>query len=168
MDTATGDGLTTDFQLTNSPIYDSANLKAYIDGNLEAGLTLDADAGLVIFAAPPANLSKVEIKYKFSLLSDADITEILGQYDAVTDDGAPKLAAADCLDIIATSEALIQKRIKMLDLSTDGPAVADSLRKHAQTLREQVYKEPSYDIAEQVLDEAGFVEKLTKDWWRGL
>jgi hypothetical protein len=47
------------------------------------------------------------------------------------------LAAAQALDTIATNEALVQKRITLLDLSTDGPATAAALRAHAKALREQ-------------------------------
>jgi hypothetical protein len=52
--------------------------------------------------------------------------------------GAVKLAAAQALDAIASNEAMVSKRIKTLDLQTDGPAVAKSLREHASALREQV------------------------------
>jgi len=48
-----------------------------------------------------------------------------------------KRAAADALDAIASSEALVSKKIRTQDLATDGPAVADSLRKHADRLRVQ-------------------------------
>lgn len=54
------------------------------------------------------------------------------------EDGSVKLAAAQALDAIASNEALVSKRIKTLDLQTDGPAVAESLRDHATALREQV------------------------------
>jgi len=51
--------------------------------------------------------------------------------------GRVRRAAATALDTIATSEALISKRIKTLDLTTDGPAVAEALRRHAERLREE-------------------------------
>ena len=51
--------------------------------------------------------------------------------------GRVRRAAAMALDTIATSEALISKRIKTLDLTTDGPAVAKALRDHAQRLRDE-------------------------------
>ena len=44
-------------------------------------------------------------------------------------------AAAQALATIATSEVLLQKKIKDRDYSTDGPAVADSLLKQAAALR---------------------------------
>lgn len=46
-------------------------------------------------------------------------------------------AAADALDAIADSETLVSKVIRTQDLNTDGSKVADSLRKHADRLRQQ-------------------------------
>lgn len=48
-----------------------------------------------------------------------------------------KRAAADALDAIASSEALLSKKITTQDRATDGPAVAAELRKHAIQLRAQ-------------------------------
>ncbi len=48
-----------------------------------------------------------------------------------------KLAAAQALDIIASSEALVAKVIRTQDLSTDGPKTAAELRQHARALRAQ-------------------------------
>jgi len=48
-----------------------------------------------------------------------------------------RLASALALEVIARSEVLIQKKIKLLDLTTDGPAVAKELRASAKLLREQ-------------------------------
>jgi hypothetical protein len=45
------------------------------------------------------------------------------------------IAAAHLVDLIASNEAMISKKIKTEDLATDGPAVADALRKHALALR---------------------------------
>jgi hypothetical protein len=83
-----------------------------------------------------------------------------------------KLAAADALDAIASSQALIQKKLKVLDLETDGPALAKALRDHAISLRKQVFSqdfdEPTFDIAEQINDGPGFSEKVLKDFLRGM
>lgn len=51
--------------------------------------------------------------------------------------GSVKRAAADALDAIASSEALVSKVIRTQDLQTDGSKVADALRKHADSLRTQ-------------------------------
>lgn len=53
------------------------------------------------------------------------------------EDGSVKRAAAQALDVIADDEALTSKAIRTQDLQTDGPKVADSLRKRATSLREQ-------------------------------
>lgn len=51
--------------------------------------------------------------------------------------GSVKRAAATALEAIASSESLVSKVIKTQDLSTNGPAVAADLRKHAASLRAQ-------------------------------
>lgn len=51
--------------------------------------------------------------------------------------GRVKRAAAQALDIIATSEVLISKVIRTVDLQTDGAKVAAELRARAASLREQ-------------------------------
>ena len=50
-------------------------------------------------------------------------------------------AAADALDAIATNEALLSKKLTTQDRATDGPAVADALRKHAVALRGRAKEE---------------------------
>jgi len=62
------------------------------------------------------------------------------------------LAAAMALETIAASEALVQKKIKLLDLTTDGPAVATSLRAAAKILREQSDNESYVDWSEMSLN----------------
>lgn len=69
--------------------------------------------------------------------------------------GSILLAAATALDTIASSEALITKKIQVLDVQTDGPAVARSLRDHAKSLRDQFNQDDivgAFDIAEVVYD----------------
>lgn len=48
-----------------------------------------------------------------------------------------KRAAAQALDVIADDEALVGKVISVEGASTNGAAVADSLRKRSASLREQ-------------------------------
>lgn len=68
-----------------------------------------------------------------TLLSDEQINAFVRM-----EGGNVKLAAAQALDAIASSEALISKKITTVDgASTDGPAVAAELRQRAQALREQ-------------------------------
>lgn len=68
------------------------------------------------------------------------------------EDGNVKLAAAQALDAIASNEAMVGKVIKTQDLSTDGPKVADALRKHALVLREQAAADDEgfFDIVDYV------------------
>lgn len=51
-------------------------------------------------------------------------------------EGSTRLAGADALMAIATTEVLLAKKIRTQDLSTDEPAVAEALRKQAQGLRD--------------------------------
>jgi hypothetical protein len=66
------------------------------------------------------------------LLSDDQIDAFLS-----IENSRVKRAAALALEAIATSEVLISKKIRTLDLQTDGPAVAAELRAQAKQLRDQ-------------------------------
>jgi hypothetical protein len=58
-----------------------------------------------------------------------------------------RMAAAEALETIATSEALTLKVIKLLDLSTDGAKLMDTLMKRAEKLREQAESnEEDFDV----------------------
>lgn len=63
-------------------------------------------------------------------------------------EGAVLLSAARALEVIAANEVMVQKRIQILDLRTDGPAEADALLKIAEKMR------ASFDELES--DDAGF------------
>jgi hypothetical protein len=67
------------------------------------------------------------------IFSDAEIDALLALENANV-----RLAAAAGLDAIASNEALVSKKIKSQDMSTDGPAVAKELRERATELRRQV------------------------------
>jgi len=73
------------------------------------------------------------------------------------------LATAQALDTLASTEALILKKISILDLSTDGPAVAAELRARATELRSQAYDGDDNlpDWAELVLDPHTFDERVS-------
>lgn len=83
------------------------------------------DAGRVRLLAADTDTSN-------PLLQDADITAMLEM-----EGGSVKRAAAQALDTIASSEALVSKKIRTQDLQTDGPAVAAELRARAVALRQQ-------------------------------
>lgn len=59
------------------------------------------------------------------------------QYQSLIDAnaGSLRLAAADALEIMATSEVLVSKKIRTKDLATDGPAVSAELRALAERHR---------------------------------
>lgn len=84
------------------------------------------------------------------LLADTDpeqfvlTDEQLEGYLAIEDHNL-KRAAATALDAIASSEALLSKKIRTQDRQTDGPAVADALRKHAAALRARADAEETQD-----------------------
>jgi hypothetical protein len=71
-----------------------------------------------------------------------------------------RLAAALALETMASSEAFITKRIRLLDLTTDGPAVAAELRKRAESLRSQEDEDGEFDYAEWVLDAGTLDERI--------
>lgn len=73
-----------------------------------------------------------DVREDHHIFEDEEITAFL---DLAGD--AVLLAAAQALDTIADDEALTSKAIRSQDIQTDGPKVADSLRKRAQSLREQ-------------------------------
>ena len=66
------------------------------------------------------------------MFTDDQLAELI-----VRNHNSTLMGAAAALDIIASSEALLSKRISSQDLVTDGPAVAKSLREHADRLRAQ-------------------------------
>ena len=66
--------------------------------------------------------------------------------------GNVRRAAADALDTIATSEALVSKAIRTQDLQTDGAKVAAALRAHAATLRQLADTADDSDAGWDVID----------------
>jgi len=67
------------------------------------------------------------------------------------------LAAAMALETIASNQVMVLKVITVMDLQTDGAAVARALREHAKSLREQATQADAasgeaFDIAEMTVD----------------
>jgi len=93
-----------------------------------SGFTLDptTDIGMVRTIVQDKNIEQ-------ALFSDAEITALLS-----LNANDVRLASAAALDILASSQAVILKVIRLLDLSTDGAAVARALREHANQLRADV------------------------------
>lgn len=81
--------------------------------------------------------------------------------------------AALALETMASNEAYVSKRIEILDLKADGPAVATALMKRAAELRAQADRDEqgeaggAFDIAEMVVDDFTARERLAKEWLRG-
>ena len=74
------------------------------------------------------------------IISDPDGPDALLDESAIAafvdlNGGNLRLAAADALDAIATSEALVSKKIRTQTLTTDGPAVSAELRALADRQR---------------------------------
>ena len=78
-------------------------------------------------------------------------------------------AAAQALDTIAASEALVQKVIKTMDVQTDGAKLAEALMKRAKALRDQaagldVDEDDQFAVAEFADPVFGQREFLTRHW----
>jgi hypothetical protein len=150
---AEGDGVVLSYQLDNAPVFEST-INAFVDGVLQTlttDYTVDEATGLIHFVAPPADGAVIVVTYEFALLHDDDI-----QFFLDLNDDNVRRAAADALDTIASSEVLIQKRITLLDLKTEGDGVAKSLREHAKRLRDadneaSAENDTLFDYAEMAL-----------------
>jgi hypothetical protein len=94
------------------------------------------------------------------IFQDADIDAFI----SMALDNNVKRAAAQALLSIAANEVYVQKRIRILDLSTDGPAEAEALRKMAEDLMAQAEIEEvdgAFDWAEMV-----FPTNANEFWWK--
>lgn len=95
------------------------------------------------------------------VFSDEEIQAFLDQ------GGTVFKATALALMTLATNEALVQKRIRLLDLSTDGPAVAAALNAKAKEyLALDAEAGEGFSYAEWVVDEFSRREKAIKDAMR--
>lgn len=101
---------------------------------------------------PPATEEQSDVRL---LIADTDptnrffSTREIARFLALNPDSVRR-AAAQALDVWAANEAMVSKKIRTQDLSTDGPAVADALRKSAAELRRQA------DQGEGDADSVGF------------
>jgi len=120
-------------------------------GNYEAELTVTISAGvikserfIITVLGKPAGFTldeTTDIGAVRMIIQDKDIEQALFSDAAIMkllslngDD--IRLASAAALDIMASNQAMILKVIRLLDISTDGAAVARTLREHANQLRE--------------------------------
>jgi hypothetical protein len=81
-----------------------------------------------------------------------------------------KKAAALALEIMASDEAYVQKAIRLMDLTTNGPATAAALMSRAKLLRDQADAEAAaastvgeFDIAEWVVNDFSGRERVEKE-----
>ena len=77
-----------------------------------------------------------------------------------------KQAAALALETMASDEAYVQKAIKLMDLSTNGPAVAEALLKRAAMLRAQADAEAEDALGDDEFDYAEWVTNDFSGWER--
>lgn len=70
----------------------------------------------------------------------------------VIETGSVKRAAAQALEAIAVSEALVSKVIRTQDLQTDGSKVATALMARATALRTQAEDDEDHEAGWQVID----------------
>lgn len=97
------------------------------------------------------------------LFSDAQIAAVNGLALSL------KFAAADLLDAIATNEAYVAKKIRTESLQTDGPAVANAIRIHAENLRSQAKMElERSDLAGDMMEIVDFNPAPTQEDYREL
>ena len=87
-----------------------------------------------------------------AVFSDEEITAFLAM-----EGGRVKRAAAACLETMASSEAYVSKAVRLLDLATNGPAVAASLMARAAELRRQ-------DALDEMSDEGGNAGFEVSEW----
>lgn len=76
-----------------------------------------------------------------------------------------KLAAAQALDVIADDELLTAKVVSTDTGSTNGAAVADSLRKRAESLRKQVVDGVGETEDDAVFELIPIVPDTVPLWW---
>ena len=75
-------------------------------------------------------------------------------------------ASAMALDTWASNQALVLKKVTLLDVNTDGPAVAKAMREHAALLREQAYMtstDAGFEIAEMALGHFSWREQVENE-----
>lgn len=86
--------------------------------------------------------------------------------------GNVRRGAALALETMASNEAYVLKRITLLDLTTDGPAVAKELRARAESLRaladrdDQAEDGGAFDIAEMAVDAFTSRQRFVNEWLR--
>lgn len=126
----------------------------------------DTSAGRVRLLIADTNVANEATR----LFSDAEIEAFLDL------EGSIYLAAALALESLASSEVMIQKRIKLLELTTDGPAQAKELRAIAagwraratELVEEEIDEDATgFAIAELAITPSQRHDVITNGWLRG-
>ena len=118
---------------------------------------LDTDTGALVCTPHLDQGQRLFIPYQTTLISDDQIQACLDQEDDVV-----ALALAGALELVAAQETLVQKMIRIADLSTNGPAVARVLLERAAKIRERA-EEGAFAIAEVPMDEFADREMYFRD-----
>src|SRR3972149_1790443 len=98
-----------EFQVPNFPIVPDSQV-VRVDGTSKTegtDYTMDDEIGLLTMTSAPSGSQTVIITYKYTLLTDIQLQSFLD-----LESGDVKLAAADALDSIASTQALILKVMK--------------------------------------------------------
>jgi len=164
--TVTGAG-ELDIQLPHFPVVDGSQVVTVAGVAKTEGVdyTINNGTGVISFTVAPG---LVVATYRYTLLSDADLQTIL-----TLEGDSDFMAAAQCLEVIAASQALILKVITSMDIKTDGAALAKSLMERAKSLRDRAASadmetDAGFDWAEQVPNDFAFRERVRNQALRGL
>ncbi len=95
-----------------------------------------------------------------AVFSDEELTALL-----TLESSNVKRAAAAALESISRNEVLLLKVIRLLDLQTDGAAVARELRMQSEALRKQAAADEDagyagFEIAEVIVDDFAWREQV--------
>lgn len=84
-------------------------------------------------------------------------------------DNEIRLSAAQALDTMAANRALVDKKIRLLDIQLDGPAVAKELMLLAKELRRQVQEDPyAFEVVQTVTSPDEFRQHILNEYLRGV
>jgi len=101
----------------------------------------------------------------YEFFSDAKIDAFITMAGDLDGD-VVRNAAADALDTWATNQALVLKKVTLLDVEVDGPAVSKAMREHAALLRKQAVtmsSDAGFEVAEMALGHFSWVEQVTNE-----
>lgn len=103
------------------------------------------------------------------LITDTDYTNLIFEDVEITaflaiNGGNILLAAAQAIDVMAVNEVMVLKVIRLLDLTTNGAAVAKALNAKADALRKQAQDlDQDFDWAEWAVDAFSRRELIEKE-----